>query len=161
MVKHNNLDYSQRNALEAEYNRRVPAPSEPKYAQPPVPRSQVIKASRESRIYVETDADSTSFNEHSRECKGRLTLVAGQVNFTVDLVLEDMDALIRDLEIMRNSVRETNAARTDHYQKLQQWRGDMERWKKQRDKTLAKRLDRGDITGAMIDDDEQLQKIQW
>lgn len=162
MVQLNNLSYEQDRLVEAEYARRCPPPAEPtKYAAPKIERSKIIQANRQNRIYVEVDDNSDSSSSRERECKGQVVVMVGPQNVAIELIAEDIDALIAELRRVREDVATINTAREAYYQARRAYEAAKDTWEKTRSATLKKRFARGDITGAMIDDPEKLKLIQW
>lgn len=163
-MKYDSLNYQQRQKLEDAYAARILPPKSPGEYDDPVttPAAIVMGQGSGKRIIVEPAVDRGSrYQEHDRECLGRMTVLNGASATVIELRIEDLTALRDQLNVQIEQIQRINAAREAHRRALVVYRTTAELYKERMERDIRRTLDVGNITGAMIDDPDQRAKIRF
>ena len=163
MVQWGNVYRNQQEQVMREWakQKNEPAPQKPAdYAEVSPPAPRLITGSGSGRLFVEMPADK-GYRSHTNEATGRLTLMLGNEAKHVELDIESLLLLQEEVDKLVGTINQTNAARRAHHAALKDYEDKRNKWEKRANKALTQRFKKGDITEAMLNDEEDIAKITF
>jgi hypothetical protein len=164
MVQWGNVHYhTQKEQVMGEWakQKQDPAPQKPaEYAEASPPAPRLVTGSSSGRLFVEMPADK-GYRSHQNEATGRLTLMLGSEAKHVELDIEALLLLQAEISLLVTTIQNTNDARRAHHAALKDYEDKRGKWEKRANKALTNRFKKGDITEAMLADEEEIAKIRF